>query len=274
MCTRCNVAKPVTEFYKLKAGYKSRCKVCCRAESLAYSRGRRSAVDLIAKADRAANPGSKLCRGCGLVKSLTEFHKSSSHHEGGVVPRCKVCRNGTRKAESDAYYDRHRSEIRQRVKESYHADPETYRASARQYREANIEARRASGRAWYAANREKVKANVAAWVAANPEQRAYNAEAYVKRHPERRSETMRRYGAQRRALIALSGPVDVALLRAKVAYWGNACWLCGGAWADIDHVKPLSKGGSHLLANLRPICKSCNSHKHARWPFSTARRVA
>jgi hypothetical protein len=25
-------------------------------------------------------------------------------------------------------------------------------------------------------------------------------------------------------------------------------------WA-IDHVKPITKGGSHMLANLRPICE-------------------
>ena len=44
------------------------------------------------------------------------------------------------------------------------------------------------------------------------------------------------------------------------------CWMCGGAKESVDHVKPLSKGGAHILANLRPACKSCNSRKRNRWP--------
>lgn len=32
-----------------------------------------------------------------------------------------------------------------------------------------------------------------------------------------------------------------------------------------DHVKPLAKGGPHILANIRPACVSCNSRKHATW---------
>lgn len=51
--------------------------------------------------------------------------------------------------------------------------------------------------------------------------------------------------------------------------WGNRCWMCGGDGAPegltLDHVKPLSAGGKHLLANLRPACRSCNSRKGARW---------
>jgi 5-methylcytosine-specific restriction endonuclease McrA len=39
-----------------------------------------------------------------------------------------------------------------------------------------------------------------------------------------------------------------------------------GMWA-VDHVKPITKGGSHMPANLRPICGPCNSLKHNTWPY-------
>lgn len=45
------------------------------------------------------------------------------------------------------------------------------------------------------------------------------------------------------------------------------CWMCGGPADQVDHVKPVSKGGGHMLANLRPACRSCNSSKKDRWPL-------
>lgn len=56
-------------------------------------------------------------------------------------------------------------------------------------------------------------------------------------------------------------------LLAKWSYWGSKCWICGVAATSTDHVKPLSKGGAHMLCNLRPICRPCNSRKSGRWPF-------
>lgn len=48
------------------------------------------------------------------------------------------------------------------------------------------------------------------------------------------------------------------------------CWICGCDLSEglhIDHVKPLSKGGAHMLSNLRPACPTCNIRKGATWPF-------
>ncbi|MGY1778760.1 HNH endonuclease [Geodermatophilus sp. SYSU D01036] len=51
--------------------------------------------------------------------------------------------------------------------------------------------------------------------------------------------------------------------------WGGRCWVCGIADATAqDHVKPISRGGSHCLSNLRPICHSCNASKRASWPLT------
>jgi 5-methylcytosine-specific restriction endonuclease McrA len=63
-------------------------------------------------------------------------------------------------------------------------------------------------------------------------------------------------------------------IEAKVAYWGGRCWICRGEWQEIDHVKPVSKGGANLLCNMRPICVRCNSRKRAQWPYPTQTGVA
>ncbi|WP_209961193.1 HNH endonuclease signature motif containing protein [Micromonospora sp. HB375] len=60
-------------------------------------------------------------------------------------------------------------------------------------------------------------------------------------------------------------------LEQRIAYYGGKCWICRVApWEHIDHVKPLSKGGAHILANLRPSCASCNLGKSDKWPFVPA----
>lgn len=57
---------------------------------------------------------------------------------------------------------------------------------------------------------------------------------------------------------------------ARMSYWGNCCWICSGPFESIDHLKPIAKGGWHILANLRPTCRSCNNRKSARWPLTPA----
>lgn len=43
------------------------------------------------------------------------------------------------------------------------------------------------------------------------------------------------------------------------------CAYCNGAQArTIDHVIPLSRGGSHDVENVVPACRVCNAHKGAK----------
>jgi len=42
---------------------------------------------------------------------------------------------------------------------------------------------------------------------------------------------------------------------------GDACPYCEAPAFHIDHIAPLSKGGSHAWANIELICKDCNIAK-------------
>jgi 5-methylcytosine-specific restriction endonuclease McrA len=47
-----------------------------------------------------------------------------------------------------------------------------------------------------------------------------------------------------------------------VALYGNKCLACGASKdISIDHVVPLSKGGTNDITNLQPLCRACNSSK-------------
>jgi 5-methylcytosine-specific restriction endonuclease McrA len=46
--------------------------------------------------------------------------------------------------------------------------------------------------------------------------------------------------------------------------WGHACAYCGAHATHLDHVEPLSKGGSDVEANIVPACQHCNLSKGAK----------
>lgn len=69
--------------------------------------------------------------------------------------------------------------------------------------------------------------------------------------------------------------IDPGLLKQKLRYWGGLCWICRiNPHEHWDHVKPLSKGGLHLLANLRPSCADCNLEKSNKWPYTPDRMLS
>jgi hypothetical protein len=132
---------------------------------------------------------------------------------------------------------------------------ECYSAAAKAAQTPESIARnRERSRRHYEANREHYREYKRAWCERNPDK-------------------LRQYWQRRRALIAgvPVGTVTKALEKAKSAYWGDVCWMCGSPdIAHMDHVKPFDKGGAHMICNLRPACEYCSLRKHAKWPFPTA----
>lgn len=195
----------------------------------------------------------KACTRCGEVQSLTNYHKQASKPDGhksyckGCCKEINAARHAARSVEdrqayNRAYYAEHKAEIKADALRNYYADPERY------------------------------KRRINAWNRANPERvRIYNMRTRH-RNPEPYREVWRRRQARKRSLsIVRFTPTQ---LKAKCAYWGNRCWICGGPQQAIDHVKPLTKGGLHVLANLRPICWVCNSRKGDKWPYPTRSYLA
>lgn len=45
----------------------------------------------------------------------------------------------------------------------------------------------------------------------------------------------------------------------------SPCFMCGSAKnQSLDHVIPISRGGTHSVGNIMTLCKNCNASKNAR----------
>ena len=52
-------------------------------------------------------------------------------------------------------------------------------------------------------------------------------------------------------------------LRAGVLFRDTyTCVLCGAGASEVDHVVPLSYGGTDAVSNLRSLCGDCHAQQH------------
>ncbi len=197
-------------------------------------------------------------------------------------------------------YAQNPEQAKARAREWVRANPERAAEKDRQWREANRERLAASKRAyavanaereaarkngWYQANRERIRS---AWASRTPEQRAgdvVRVERWRRANPERRAELARKYGRdhpeqvaanveRRRARMSMV-PADLVLLGDLLVEQEFVCYLCGegidpackfpaAASPSVDHVIPLSRGGTGLRENLRAAHLGCNCWKGTR----------
>jgi 5-methylcytosine-specific restriction endonuclease McrA len=195
---------------------------------------------------------------------------------------------GAKKGRDRAYYVRNAEAIKARTAAYAAANPDAKRDRTRRYRDANAEQIRMAKKAYYEANRDAIVAKVAAWIAANPERRAAQTARYRERHrEERRADSLARYYQQmatdpdavrkrrrewaktRKGILAnraarharRGAPYTDEALEWIASLVDPACGYCGGAATEIDHVVPVSLGGTGELTNLVPACRSCNARK-------------
>ena len=97
-------------------------------------------------------------------------------------------------------------------------------------------------------------------------QRIYHRE-YRAANADKRKGYNTAYDIARRARERdADGNATAEQIRGRCELYGETCYICGFPAEAIDHVIPLAAGGTNWPANLRPICKTCNSIKAREWP--------
>jgi 5-methylcytosine-specific restriction endonuclease McrA len=135
--------------------------------------------------------------------------------------------------------------------------PESWKPAKAVWKAANMELVRAIRRAGYQRRKAAELASAAAWRKANTEK----SRAYVR---------------NRRAKQAASeGKHTVADVKALIKLQNGKCAYCRKPFGKrhwVDHIQPVSKGGSNDRRNLQITCRSCNQRKSDIDPLMFAQR--
>lgn len=173
----------------------------------------------------------KTCSKCGIEKEATEFHRSSRTRDGRQS-RCITCAN--------AYSREWRQANPEYEREYYSAN----RDRKRDYYAANREHRTEYNREYHAANRDRLREYIRKWRQENPD-------------------AVRAHANNRRArLINAEGEITADIIQDLFNRF-PVC-SCGQPTEHLDHIQPLSRGGSNLPDNLIPLCSACNLQKSAK----------
>ncbi len=199
----------------------------------------------------------KVCTKCGETKSLAEFNRDRGRTDGRT-PRCKVCLRAV-----DALYratPRAKELSRARVRKWLEKpeNKELAYEAARRWRELHPEYSAEANRKW----------------------RDENPGAAAAYHQANRDKTIRRVNRRRERIKATAAaePIDL------VSLWRHQCGICplcgqridsSLAYPDplsksVDHIVPLSRGGTHERANCQFAHLVCNIRKGARAPDQQA----
>lgn len=168
--------------------------------------------------------------------------------------------------------------VRKRLRAWEKANPEKLKGYRKAYRDADPEKARARYRNWYAADPEKVgnlrrkarESDIEASRAKERERdrrrRALNPDANRVKCGKRHARKMGAEGSHTASDIA-----DQYARQNGKCHW---CFLCVGRTYHVDHVVPLSRGGSDGPENIVIACPTCNVRKGAMLPTDFARRFA
>jgi 5-methylcytosine-specific restriction endonuclease McrA len=137
------------------------------------------------------------------------------------------------------------------------------KSCVRAYTSANKARRNAASLAWAERNREITRRRALDWARANPLRRL---ETERRSRAENR-EAFRVKVRNRRAALKAAGTHDAEDVLALYDLQGGRCNGCGRrlpASYHVDHVLPVSRGGSNGPENLQLLCPYCNMSKGAK----------
>lgn len=190
----------------------------------------------------------KICKTCGASKTAEHFYISRVH-AGGRRPHCKACMKIAYRANPQPTRDR---------ASAWYADNREIAMARNKLRhKANRSQRLAARRA---ARNDRVRANEKAWRLNNRDKIRTN-DAYQR---------SKRRAAKRSGPHEHIDPTEIG----RRDQW--RCHLCGRrvrrADFTLDHLIPLSKGGTHTRDNVATAHRRCNSSKGNR--FSTHKSLS
>lgn len=263
-CTRCGETKPLEAFppaRQKRDGLSSWCRECTNKQ-----RRKATKDDPEYQARYPAfeyDPHQKRCPACGQTKPRSEFT--------GGRGECRPCAANAmreRRHSDPEFHERQiksqRASWRRRMDDPTSAEAIRTQSRERQRRALQDPVQKEKKNAYYRIYNK------------HPDRRTKHAENF-RTYRQKRQRTdptyhehlmdlAKRGQHKRRArLLSVGGSYTKEQWDQLCALYGHCCVKCGATGPlSVDHVVPLSRGGSNDVSNLQPLCRSCNSRKHTK----------
>jgi CRISPR/Cas system Type II protein with McrA/HNH and RuvC-like nuclease domain len=195
----------------------------------------------------------KRCTKCGNEYPATpEYFHLCNQTSDNLHRWCKPCANLNRRQS----YLRNRDKVIARQREYDQRNQEKQSARMREWRQRNKEKVSEMNREWYQKNRDR--------------QRPYQRE-WQRRWRDANREAVRLKWRLRENLVRSTGSVSPQYIEQQYQHQGGRCYWCSKLVENdyhVDHVIPVSRGGTNTPGNLVITCPFCNRSKGNRLPYT------
>lgn len=192
---------------------------------------------------------TKKCSMCGQEFPATEIHFRLRKDRNQLYSRCRRCEH-----QIDA--DRRQQH------------PEKYQASQLKFRKNNPDRSREIKREWELRNKDRVVAKSANRYKQKRDSIRRQQREYEKNNPEKKRIRSQRRRTSVRSADGVYSDKDIRILyetqNARCGYCGILIYWGVSRDIHIDHIHPLSKGGSNWPNNFILTCESCNLGKGSK----------
>jgi len=251
-----NGTLPLSEFRKnknIRDGLHSECKHCGNKY-----------VPMSAKSKlrkEMRGKGYKWCNECQSFNPFGEFHNDGSRRDG-LSATCKICKNNATAIQHKQY---NQTEHGKQIRANWYKT-EKGRKWQRQYRREYMRKRRQTQKQkdWeYQYRRSEKRRKIALEYVKSPKGKKASQRYY--QSPKGILTSKRASAARRSRKSQAGGLFTQAEWKQLCIMYDYRCLACGKQFSfdklTVDHVIPISLGGSSNIDNLQPLCKPCNSSK-------------
>lgn len=208
----------------------------------------------------------KICSKCKIEKQFSDFNKCSGS-KTGIRPACRKCQS----EDAKIYISKNRDEIAEKQRKYSEENPEKVSATRRKYYQANKEKNASRSTAWSKSNPQRISEIQRRYRQSNLDREKHRHSEYRKANPWKASEKTRNRRARKLSAGGTHTAKDVKFIFDSQS---GLCINClskliksGKNKYHIDHIVPLSRGGSNDKYNLQCLCPGCNLRKTSKDPF-------